>query len=92
MNEPVYYPDGPPASHVEICNGVQTGPARLTGAFGTKLDVRDWGHMTFWVDVVDTEGNRLTIWDGRSYEQAIVEAEEAAHEWEVETRDMVETK
>ncbi|MFC3442753.1 hypothetical protein ACFOKF_16380 [Sphingobium rhizovicinum] len=92
MAEIVYYPDGPPASHVEICSGVQHGPAKLTGARGTWLDVKDWGFMTFWVDVVDTEGNRLTIHDGRSYEQAIIEAEQAAQEWKVEVRDMVETK
>ncbi|PZR77111.1 MAG: hypothetical protein DI537_43650 [Stutzerimonas stutzeri] len=84
-------PDDPPTSHVEINNAVQTGPAKLTGAFGTRLDVRDWGHMTFWVDVVDIEGCRLTIYDGRSYEAAIVEAEEAAREWNVEVRDMTET-
>ncbi|MFQ3894572.1 hypothetical protein [Sphingobium sp. R-7] len=92
MTGPVYHPDGPPASHVEICNGVQTGPAKYTSASGTRLDVKDWGFMGFWVDVVDTEGGRLTIWDGRSYEQAILEAEEAAQEWEVEARDMVTLK
>lgn len=92
MTEPAYYPDGPPASHIEISNGVQTGPAKYTSASGTRFDMKDWGFMGFWVDVVDTEGNRLTIWDGRSYERAIIEAEEAASDWKVEARDMVSTK
>ena len=87
--EPVFGPGTPAAQHVEINNGTQVGPARLTGQFGTRLDYTNAGQMTFHVDVVDVEGSRLTLFNDRSYEAAIVEAEEAAREWGVQVHDLV---
>jgi hypothetical protein len=89
MTEPVFYPDGPAAARVEITNGQQIGPARLTGQFGVQLDHTNAGRMTLWVDVVDVEGNRLTLYDDTSYENAIIEAEEAARDWGVAVDDAV---
>ena len=89
MTEPVFYPDGPAAARVEITNGLQIGPATLTGQFGTTLDYTNAGCMTFWVDVVDAEGGRLTVYDDASYEKAIIEAEEAARDWGVKVDDLV---
>jgi len=88
MTEPVFYPDGPPAARVEITNGLQIGPAKLTSQFGTTLDFTNANCMTFCVDVVDIEGNRLTLYDDVSYEKAIIEAEEAAHDWGVRVDDV----
>lgn len=87
--EPVFAPDGPRADRIEILNGVQKGPARLTGQFGTRLDYSNAGRMTYYVDVVDVDGGRLTLYDDTSYEAAIVEAEEAARDWGVKVDDHV---
>jgi len=89
MTEPVFYPDGAAAAHVEITNGQQNGPARLTGQFGVQLDYTNAGRMTFCVDVVDVEGNRLTLYDDTSYEDAIIEAEHASRDWGVPVNDNV---
>jgi hypothetical protein len=91
MSEPVFGPGTPLAERVEIGNAVQTGPARLTGRFGTRLDYTDAGHMMFFVGVVDEEGNTLTIHDSRSYEEAIIAAEEAGRDWGVHVVDLVGT-
>lgn len=88
MTEPVY-PDGAAADRVEITNGTQVGPAKLTGQFGTRLDYSNAGRMLFCVEVVDVEGGRLTLYHDPSYEAAIVEAEEAARDWGVEVDDLV---
>lgn len=89
MSEAVFGPSTPLAERVEIMNAVQAGPATLTGRFGTRVDFADMGHMMFFVGVVDVEGNTLTIHDGRSYEDAIVAAEEAAADWGVYVDDRV---
>jgi hypothetical protein len=89
MSEPVFGPGTAVADRVEIMNAVQTGPATLQGQFGARLDFADMGHMMFFVGVVDVEGNTLTIHDGRSYEDAIVAAEEAARDWGVVVHDLV---
>lgn len=89
MTEPVFYPDGPAAARVEILNGEQLGPARLTSQFGIQLSYSNAGSMTFWVDVVDVEGNRLTLYDDASYEKAIIEAEGASRDWGIPVDDLV---
>ncbi|MGU3316301.1 hypothetical protein ACLBWH_12190 [Sphingomonas sp. M6A6_1c] len=89
MTEAVFHPDGPAADRVEITNGPQIGPAKLTGQFGTTLDYTNAGRMLFCVDVVDVEGGRLTLYHDPSYEVAIVEAEEAARDWGVIVNDLV---
>lgn len=85
--QPVTMPEA--ATHVEIHNGIQNGPARVDGQFGARLDYADAGRMKFWVDVVFADGARLTLHDDASYDAAIVEAEEAAAEWGVIVRDLV---
>jgi hypothetical protein len=77
MSEPICGPGTPLAARIET---------------GTWLDCRNWGHLLFWVQVVDVEGGRLTLSDNRSYEAAIIEAEEAAREWGVEVHDLVEAE
>lgn len=89
MTQPVFSPDGPVAQRIELWNGRQDGPAKLTGQFGTRLDYTNAGAMCFLVDVVDVEGNRLTVYDGTSYEEAIIEAETAARDWGVPVDDIV---
>ncbi len=89
MTEPVFYPDGPAAARVEITNGQQVGPARLTGQFGVSFDYTNAGRMTFCVDVVDIDGNRLTLYDDASYESAIIEAEKAGLDWGIPVDDAV---
>jgi hypothetical protein len=88
MTEPVY-PSGAAADRVEITNGTQVGPAKLTGQFGTQLDYANAGQMLFCVDVVDADGCRLTLYHDPSYEAAIVEAEEAARDWGIPVDDLV---
>jgi hypothetical protein len=89
MNEPVPSDGGLVADRIEITNFVQEGPAKMTSMFGTRLDYTDAGKMMFAVDVVETDGGRLTLECGTSYEKAIIEAEEAAAEWQVAVHDLV---
>lgn len=77
------------AQYIEIANGTQRGPARIIGQFGTRLDYTADGKMKFFVSMVDTEGCSLMLHDGLSYEQAIIEAEEAARDWGVPVNDRV---
>lgn len=86
---PVFGPGTPLARTVELWNFVQEGPYRITGQYGTRLDYSDDGAMIYCVDVVDAEDNRLTLLLDRSYEKAIVEAENAAREWGVAVDDKV---
>lgn len=76
-------------SHIEITSAVQIGPARITGARGSRLDFSCMGHTTFWVEVVDNDGSRLLIHDTRSYEDAILAAEENARDEGVRVIDRV---
>lgn len=83
------YPDGVPAARIEITNGTQTGPSKISGQFGTRFDYTNAGRMIFIVELVDFESNRLTLCTDASYEAAIIEAENAAKEWEVPVDDLV---
>lgn len=76
-----------PVTHIEINNGIQIGPARLTGASGIRFDYSNAEKMTFWVDVVEADGARLTLYDDRSYEAALIEADQASRDWGVPVRD-----
>jgi hypothetical protein len=77
------------AERIEISNGVQQGPARITGQFGTSLDYSNAGNMMFIVAVVFDNGSRDNLSDSANYEAAIVEAEKAGLEWEVPVIDQV---
>ena len=90
MTAGVFGDGTPAASHIVIENGMQKGPTRLTGQFGTRLDYTNDGAMMFLVSVVDVEGNHLTLLDDVSYEKAIVAAEKAAVEWGVPVNDVSE--
>lgn len=74
-------------THIIIENGIQPGPACLTGSFGTRLDYTNAGKMTFWVSVVDDSGGCLTLYDDASYEAAIIEAERGAADYGVPVHD-----
>ncbi|KGB81931.1 hypothetical protein JT55_10255 [Rhodovulum sp. NI22] len=78
-----------PVTHIEIANGIQIGPARLTSATGIRFDHRNAGQMTFWVDVVDADDFRLPLFDSASYETATIGAERASRDWGVPVRDLV---
>ena len=51
--------------------------AELTDAAGTRPDYSSIGDFVFFIDLVEHDGGRLGLWSGRSYEQAIREAESA---------------
>ena len=75
--------------HIEINAGTQVGPARLVGADGTQLDFRDMGQFGFWIDAVETDGGRITMHECKSYEEAIIAAEEMAREGGIRVIDLV---
>jgi len=65
---------------VEITRGRVTGSS-ITDAKGTRpvpVLVED----RYFVDVIEPDGCRIDIWDGRSYDAAIAEAQEAAKDWD----------
>lgn len=76
-------------SHIEIFAAVQIGPARCDGARGSWLDFTGMGQLGFWVEQVTADGARLTLHDTRSYEEAIVTAEECARDVGVHVVDLV---
>ncbi|RVO67049.1 hypothetical protein [Sinorhizobium meliloti] len=61
---------------VEIFGGVIGRPVVISGANGRRLDFASIGSWRFFVDVIDEEGFRISMWDGASYEEAIKNAEE----------------
>ncbi|MEN2746442.1 hypothetical protein AAIO73_01970 [Sphingomonas sp. T9W2] len=77
------------AVRVEISNGIQTLPARLTNKHGTTIDFTDFGRMVFCVEIIDTSCGREVSYYGASYEDAIIDAEECARENGVEVHDLV---
>lgn len=74
---------------VEISNGIQTHPSRLTNRFGTQIDFTDFGGMVFCVEVIDNSGGREMSYYGGSYEAAIIDAEECARDAGVAVHDLV---
>lgn len=62
--------------HVEIFGGVISSPTAIFSVGGRRLDFASIGCWRFFVDAIDQEGFRISMWDGASYEQAIKNAEE----------------
>ncbi|UTY50443.1 hypothetical protein [Sinorhizobium fredii] len=65
---------------VEIFGGVISSPTAILSAGGRRLDFASIGSWRFFVDAVDQEGVRISMWDGASYEDAIKNAEELSRE------------
>jgi hypothetical protein len=68
------------SSHVEISSGRVTGSS-ITDANGTR-PVPVLVETRFFVDVIEPDGCRISIWDGPSYDTAIMEARNAAKDWD----------
>ncbi|PDT82916.1 hypothetical protein [Sinorhizobium sp. BJ1] len=68
------------ACHVEIFGGVISSPTAILSASGRRLDFASIGSWRFFVDAIDQEGCRISMWDGASYENAIKNAEELSRE------------
>lgn len=51
----------------------------------------DVGQFRYFVDVIEAEGGEIGLWDGASYNQAVIEAREIALDWGgVPVRDLTE--
>lgn len=58
-----------PGSHVEItCGTVQA--ATITDENGTRDVLTDLGSRLFFVDIVEADGARVTMWDGDNHADA----------------------
>jgi hypothetical protein len=75
-------------THIEIEMIIPTEATRRHHARGVSLDFRDIGRRMFFVSVIEDEAH-LIMWDGRSYEKAIIEAEELAADFDCPVIDMV---
>ena len=74
--------------HVEIFGGVLSA-VTITDASGTRTDTSCAGEYHFYVDLIEPDGGRCSMWDGPSYEDAIREAEMLARESAVHVVDRV---
>lgn len=70
----------PQLSHVQIDGGVVT-LATITGEHGTRPNYTSVGKYRFFVDVVEPDGGRLSIWDGPSHADAVREASELSRDF-----------
>ena len=66
-------------THVEIWSGVPSISWTDTAA-GRRYEFEEAGTLRFFVDLIEPEG-RTGMWDGTSYEAAILEAHELAAGW-----------
>ncbi len=67
-------------THVEIWCGVPAMAWTDTAA-GRRYDFEEIGERRFFVDLIEPEG-RAGMWEGTSYEAAILEAYELAAAWD----------
>jgi hypothetical protein len=67
-------------SRVEI-NGGTVVSQRVTDHRGTRTTFTGVGSFCFFVDVVEADGTRIGMWDGASYEDAIIEAHHLSAEF-----------
>lgn len=74
-------------ARVEIHGGVITA-CIITDAAGTRSDDTDVGHFKYFVDVVEEDGGRICMWDGRDRSEAYIEARECAASWKVPVFDL----
>lgn len=73
---------------VEVrCRYIASDPIRacLQQRFGVKLD----GRWCFYVGIVDADGCWACLWDGFSYDAAILESEMMSTDWEIPVLDRV---
>ena len=69
-------------SHVEIDSGVVRS-VTITDHTGKRVVPYLAGKLTYFVDLIDTEGGRLGLWSGISYELAVAVAESSLKEFGV---------
>lgn len=70
----------PARDRVEIHYGLVTG-ATVTDANGTRSVFDHVGEQRFFIDLVDADGGRLAMWDGESYDAAIIAAGDLSREY-----------
>lgn len=78
----------PAKDRVEIHYGIVTGEI-VTDASGTRPVFDHVGEPRFFIDLVDADGGRLAMWDGESYDAAIIAAGDLSREWGCAVVDMV---
>jgi hypothetical protein len=74
--------------YVEIHGGVVSSTT-VTDSNGKHSIAAHVGHHRFFVEIIEPDGGRLGIWDGASYEQAILEAGIAGREDAIPVRNLV---
>lgn len=77
------------ASHIELTMVTHDRPAIVYSNRDPVIDYSIVGETRFYVDVVEADGGFIPMWDGSSYEQAIIEAEELAKSFNVAVEDRV---
>ncbi|WP_010137900.1 hypothetical protein [Oceanicola sp. S124] len=65
--------------HVEIASGIISSQEHHS-AQGKRMLFKHIGERWFFVDAVEADGGRVSLWDGPTYEAAIFEAEVCARE------------
>lgn len=64
-----------------VIDGGTVQSQTITDHEGTRAVFDDVGSFRFFVDVVEADGTRVSMWDGKSYEQAIIEAQHLSPEF-----------
>lgn len=70
-------------SHIEIFGGI-VRDVTITDANGSRPSYEDIGDYQFFVEVVEHDGGRMSLWSGLDYEDAIREAESARIDFEID--------
>jgi len=70
----------PKAPSVEIYSGT-VAASFITGANGTRPDPESVGKFKFFVDVVEANGCRISMWDGERHDDAVRVAEGLASDF-----------
>lgn len=60
----------------------------IEGASGKRIVFSEIGEPAFYITVFEDEGDTI-LWNGKSYEEAIIAAEESARDWDAVVCDCV---
>lgn len=72
---------------VEISSGTVQS-ATITDEHGTRPDLTDVGKFFYYVDVVEADGSRISMWHGTDHERALEEAAILAKDFGGKIRDL----
>lgn len=67
--------------HLIELSGGRCGIGGIEDTAGVRPDYSVVGEIRFFVDLIEHDGCRSSLWDGCSYDAAIAEAEAARREW-----------